>query len=49
MKKRVKAEQRYNGIWVLGTSTVYSTETVPHVYKALLDSRRRFPLHQFDP
>jgi hypothetical protein len=49
MKKPVKAEQCYNGIWVLGTSTVYSTETVPHVYKALLGSRRRFPLHQFDP
>jgi transposase len=34
-EKQVKAEQRYDGIWVLRTNTVYNAETVAHVYKAL--------------
>jgi transposase len=34
-ENRVKAEERYDGIWVLRTNTVYNTETVAHVYKAL--------------
>jgi transposase len=32
---QVKAEERYDGIWVLRTNTVYNSETVAHVYKAL--------------
>jgi Transposase DDE domain len=34
-EKQVKAEERYDGIWVLRTNTVYTAETVAHVYKAL--------------
>ena len=34
-EKQVKAEERYDGIWVLRTNTVYNNETVAHVYKAL--------------
>ena len=34
-EKQVKAEQRYDGIWVLRTNTDYNAETVAHVYKAL--------------
>jgi len=34
-EKQVKAEERYDGIWVLRTNTVYNAETVAHVYKAL--------------
>jgi transposase len=34
-QKQVKAEERYDGIWVLRTNTVHNTETVAHVYKAL--------------
>ena len=34
-EKRVNAEERYDGIWVLRTNTVHNTETVAHVYKAL--------------
>jgi Transposase DDE domain len=34
-EKQVKAEKRYDGIWVLGTNTVYNAETVAHVYKTL--------------
>jgi transposase len=34
-ENQVKAEERYDGIWVLRTNTVYNTETVAHVYKAL--------------
>jgi Transposase DDE domain len=34
-EKQVKAEGRYDGIWVLRTNTVCDTETVAHVYKAL--------------
>jgi transposase len=34
-EKQVKAEQGYDGIWVLRTNTDYNSETVAHVYKAL--------------
>jgi transposase len=34
-EKQVKAEERYDGIWVLRTNTVYNAETVVHVYKEL--------------
>jgi hypothetical protein len=34
-ENRVKAEERYDGLWVLRTNTVYNAETVAHVYKAL--------------
>ena len=34
-ENQVKAEQRYDGIWVLRTNTNYNAETVAHVYKAL--------------
>jgi hypothetical protein len=34
-EKQVKAEERYDGIWVLRTNTVYNAETVAHVYKTL--------------
>jgi transposase len=34
-EKQVKAEQRYDGVWVLRTNTDYNAETVAHVYKAL--------------
>jgi len=34
-EKQVKAEERYDGMWVLRTNTLYNTETVAHVYKAL--------------
>src|SRR5260370_5088542 len=32
-EKRVNAEERYDGIWVLRTNTVHNTETVAHVYQ----------------
>ena len=34
-EKQVKAEERYDGLWVLRTNTVHDAETVAHVYKAL--------------
>jgi hypothetical protein len=34
-EKQVKAEEGYDGIWVLRTNTIHNTETVAHVYKAL--------------
>jgi transposase len=34
-EKRIKAEARYDGIWVLRTNTDYNAETVAHVYKNL--------------
>lgn len=34
-EKQVKAEEHYDGIWVLRTNTVHNAETVAHVYKAL--------------
>ena len=33
--KQVKAEERYDGIWVLRTNTDHNLETVAHVYKSL--------------
>jgi len=38
-EKQVKAEERYDGIWVLRTNTVYNTGTVAHVYKRCGRSR----------
>jgi hypothetical protein len=35
MKKQIKTEARYDGLWVLRTNTLYNAETVTHVYKAL--------------
>ena len=34
-EKQLKAEERYDGLWVLRTNAVYNAETVAHVYKAL--------------
>jgi len=34
-EKQVKAEQRYDGLWVLRTNSDYNTETTAHVYKSL--------------
>jgi len=34
-QEQIKAEERYDGIWVLRTNTDYNAETVAHVYKAL--------------
>jgi Transposase DDE domain len=34
-EKQVKAEERYDGIWVLRTNTDYDAETVAQVYKSL--------------
>jgi len=34
-EKQLKAEEQYDGIWVLRTNTVHNAETVAHVYKAL--------------
>ena len=34
-ENQVKAEERYDGIWVLRTNTDYNLETVAHVYKSL--------------
>src|SRR6202011_4743373 len=34
-EKQLKAEERYDGLWVLRTNSVYNAETVAHVYKAL--------------
>jgi len=34
-EEQIKAEARYDGLWVLRTNTVYNAETVAHVYKAL--------------
>jgi hypothetical protein len=41
-EKQVKAEERYDGIWVLRTNTVYNAETVAHVYKRCGRSRTLF-------
>src|SRR5260370_37414053 len=32
-EKQVKAEERYDGIWVLRTNTVHNTDTATHLYK----------------
>ena len=34
-ENQVKAEERYDGIWVLRTNTDYNLETVAHVYKSV--------------
>ena len=34
-EEQIKAEARYDGLWVLRTNTDYNAETVAHVYKAL--------------
>src|SRR6516162_5101017 len=34
-QEQIKAEERYDGIWVLRTNTDYNAETVAHVYNAL--------------
>jgi Transposase DDE domain len=34
-EEQVKAEERYDGIWVLRTNTDHNFETVAHVYKSL--------------
>ena len=34
-EKQAKAEQRYDGLWVLRTNSDYNTETTAHVYKSL--------------
>jgi DDE family transposase len=34
-ENQLKAEERYDGLWVLRTNTLYNAETVAHVYKAL--------------
>jgi hypothetical protein len=34
-EKQAKAEERYDGIWVLRTNSDYDAETVAHVYKSL--------------
>jgi transposase len=34
-EEQIKAEARYDGLWVLRTNTVYNAETIAHVYKAL--------------
>jgi hypothetical protein len=39
---QVKAEARYDGLWVLRTNTVYEAETVAHVYKTLWTVEQSF-------
>jgi hypothetical protein len=39
---QVKAEARYDGLWVLRTNTAYDTETVAHVYKTLWTVEQSF-------
>jgi hypothetical protein len=34
-EKQLKAEQRYDGLWVLRTNSDYNPETTAHVYKSL--------------
>jgi hypothetical protein len=34
-EEQIKAEARFDGLWVLRTNTVYNAETVAHVYNAL--------------
>jgi hypothetical protein len=34
-EKKVQAERRYDGLWVLRTNTDYDAETTAHVYKSL--------------
>jgi Transposase DDE domain len=39
---QVKAEARYDGLWVLRTNTGYDAETVAHVYKTLWTVEQSF-------
>ena len=39
---QVKAEARYDGLWVLRTNTPYEAETVAHVYKTLWTVEQSF-------
>jgi transposase len=39
---QIKAEARYDGLWVLRTNTVYDAETVAHVYKTLWTVEQSF-------
>jgi len=39
---QVKAEARYDGVWVLRTNTAYDAETVAHVYKTLWTVEQSF-------
>lgn len=39
---QVKAEARYDGLWVLRTNTIYDAETVAHVYKTLWTVEQSF-------
>jgi Transposase DDE domain len=39
---QVKAEARYDGLWVLRTNTAYEAETVAHVYKTLWTVEQSF-------
>jgi hypothetical protein len=39
---QIKAEARYDGLWVLRTNTAYEAETVAHVYKTLWTVEQSF-------
>jgi Transposase DDE domain len=39
---QVKAEARYDGLWVLRTNTIYDAEAVAHVYKTLWTVEQSF-------
>jgi hypothetical protein len=39
---QIKAEARYDGLWVLRTNTAYDAETVAPVYKTLWTVEQRF-------
>jgi hypothetical protein len=39
---QVKAEARYDGLWVLRTNTAYEADTVAHVYKTLWTVEQSF-------
>ena len=39
---QIKAEARYDGLWVLRTNTAYEAETVAHVYKTLWSVEQSF-------
>jgi hypothetical protein len=34
-QEQIRAEERYDGLWMLRTNAVFNAETVAHVYKAL--------------
>jgi transposase len=41
-EEQIKAEARYDGLWVLRTNTAYDAETVAHVYKTLWTVEQSF-------